>query len=104
MQLVNFISCINIHRLTNTVGTGGSLSLKRLGLQADHSPLSGAEIKKALIYTSITPIYLHGVVLSQAQRQLHFYLMYWIVHEVLLFSFVYLTLVIFTDYIASNLK
>jgi hypothetical protein len=32
--------------------------------EADHSPPSSAEVKNAWRYTSIPPIYLHGMVLS----------------------------------------
>jgi hypothetical protein len=40
------------------------LGVKRLGREADHSPASSAEVKKALSYTSFPQIRLHGVVLS----------------------------------------
>jgi hypothetical protein len=39
------------------------LEIKRPGHEADHSPQSSAEVKKACIYTPTTPIRLHGVVL-----------------------------------------
>jgi hypothetical protein len=44
----------------------GALSLwkKRPGHEADHSPPYTAEVKNAWIYTSITPIHIHGVLLS----------------------------------------
>jgi hypothetical protein len=41
-----------------------SLAVKRLKREADHSLLSSSEDKNALIYTSTSPIRLHGVVLS----------------------------------------
>jgi hypothetical protein len=41
-----------------------SLGVKRLGREADHSTPSSAEIKNVWSYTSISPIRLHGVVLS----------------------------------------
>jgi hypothetical protein len=41
-----------------------SLGVKRPGREADHSPPSSAEVKKAWSYTSILPIRLYGVVLS----------------------------------------
>jgi len=34
------------------------------GCEADHSPPSNAEVKKAWSYTSISPLRLHGVVLN----------------------------------------
>jgi hypothetical protein len=44
---------------------GGSFpELKRPGREADHSPLSSAEVKNAWRYISIPPIRHHGVVLS----------------------------------------
>jgi hypothetical protein len=51
------------------------LGVKRPGREADHSPLPSAEVKNAWSYTSIPPIYLHGVVPSWAQGQLYFHLM-----------------------------
>jgi len=44
----------------------GSLSLevKRLGPEADHSPLSSAEVQNAWRYTSALPMLLNGVVLN----------------------------------------
>jgi len=52
------------------MGTGGFfLGVNRPRHQADHSPLSSAEVNKAWCYTS-SPIRLHGVVLSSAQGQL----------------------------------
>jgi hypothetical protein len=44
----------------------GALSLgsKWPGCEADHSPPSNDEVKNAWIYTSTSPICLHGVVLS----------------------------------------
>jgi hypothetical protein len=46
--------------------TAGALSpgVKRLEREADHSPPSSAEVKKAWSYTSTPPIRLHGVVLT----------------------------------------
>jgi hypothetical protein len=41
-----------------------SLGVKRPGREPDHSPLSSAEVKNVLRYTSTPPIRLHGVVLS----------------------------------------
>jgi hypothetical protein len=41
-----------------------SLGVKRRGCEADHSPPSTAEVKSAWNYTSITPLRLHGMVLS----------------------------------------
>jgi hypothetical protein len=41
-----------------------SLGVKRLRCEADHSPISSAEVKNAWSYTSTPPIRLHGVVLS----------------------------------------
>jgi hypothetical protein len=38
--------------------------VKPQGCEADHSPLSNAEVKNAWKYTSTPPIRLHGVVLS----------------------------------------
>jgi hypothetical protein len=40
-----------------------SPGVKRQGREADHSPPTGAEVKKMWIYTP-TPIHLHGVVLN----------------------------------------
>jgi hypothetical protein len=41
-----------------------ALGAKRLECEADHSSLSGAEVKNAWSYTSTPPISLHGVVLN----------------------------------------
>jgi hypothetical protein len=41
-----------------------SLAVKRRAREADHSPPSSAKVKNAWSYTSISPIRLHGVVLS----------------------------------------
>jgi hypothetical protein len=41
-----------------------SLGIKRPGREADHSPLSSAEVKNAWSYTSTPSVHLHGVVLS----------------------------------------
>jgi hypothetical protein len=43
-----------------------SLGIKRPGREPNHSPPSSAEVKNTLRYTSIPPIHLHGVVLSQS--------------------------------------
>jgi hypothetical protein len=51
-----------------------SLEVKRPGREADHSTPSSAEAKNAWSYTSTPPIYIHGVVLSQAQEQFYLYL------------------------------
>jgi hypothetical protein len=48
-----------------------SLGVKRPRREADHSPPSSSEVKKACTYTCIP---LHGVVLRQAQGQLYLYL------------------------------
>jgi hypothetical protein len=50
-----------------------SRGVKRPGREADHSPPSSAEVKNAWSYTSIPPLRLHGVVLSQAQGQLYLF-------------------------------
>jgi hypothetical protein len=54
--------------------TGGtrafSLWIKRPGHEADNSHPSSAEVN-AWSYTSIAPVRLHGMVLSEAQGQLH---------------------------------
>jgi hypothetical protein len=48
-----------------SVGTRGSLSgVKRLGREADNSPLSSAEVKECVELYLYSPIRLHGVVLS----------------------------------------
>jgi len=41
-----------------------SLGVKRQRREADHSHPSSVQVKNAWSYTSITPIRLHGVVLS----------------------------------------
>jgi hypothetical protein len=41
-----------------------SLGVKRPGSEADHSPLSSAEVNSAWSYTSTLPIRLRGMVLS----------------------------------------
>jgi len=41
-----------------------SLVVKRLGLEADHSPPSIGKVKNGWSYTSSLPISLHGVVLN----------------------------------------
>jgi hypothetical protein len=43
-----------------------SLGVKRPGREADHLPPSSAEVKNAWSYTSIPPMCLHGVVLSES--------------------------------------
>jgi hypothetical protein len=45
-----------------------SLGVKRPGREADHSPLSSAEVKNAWSYTSTPPISLHGAVLSLKKK------------------------------------
>jgi hypothetical protein len=46
-----------VHPTSYKMGTGGSFSeVKRQGREADHSPPTGAEVKKMWIYTS-TPLY-----------------------------------------------
>jgi hypothetical protein len=42
----------------------GYRGLKRPVREADHSPLTSAEVKKTWIYTPTPPIRLHGAVLS----------------------------------------
>jgi hypothetical protein len=62
------------HTASNIKHVPGSLSLevKRLGLEADHSPPPRS-------YTSTPPIRLHGVVLSEkTQGQLYLYLYVWL--------------------------
>jgi len=48
------------------LGVPGALypEAKRQGRESEHSPPATAEFKNAWIYTSISPIRLHGVVLS----------------------------------------
>jgi len=41
-----------------------SLGIKQLGREANHSPPSSVEVKKAWSYISIPPVCLHGMVLS----------------------------------------
>jgi hypothetical protein len=41
-------------------------TVKRPGLEADHSPPSSDEVKNAWNYTSTPPIRLHGVVLKHS--------------------------------------
>jgi hypothetical protein len=48
-----------------------SLEAKRPGREADHSPPSSAEVKEWVQLYLNSPIRLHGVVLSWAQRQLY---------------------------------
>jgi len=40
------------------------MGVKQLGCEADHSPLSSAEVKNMWIYISTSPIHLHGMVLN----------------------------------------
>jgi hypothetical protein len=40
--------------------------VKRPGHEADHSPLSSAEVKNAWRYTSTLPVHFHGMVLNKA--------------------------------------
>jgi len=49
------------HTASQLVGVGG---LRRPVREADHSPLSSADVKKALGHTSIPPIRLHDLVLG----------------------------------------
>jgi len=63
------------HPISYPVGTSGSCSgggVKQLGHEADHSHLSGTEVKNARFYSSTPPIHLHGSVLSKAQVQLYY--------------------------------
>jgi hypothetical protein len=48
-----------------------SQGVNRSGREADHSLPSSAEVKNEWGYSSIPPIRLHGVVLSEAQGQLY---------------------------------
>jgi len=41
-----------------------SVGIKQLGREADHLPLSSANVKNVWSYASTPPIRLHGVVLS----------------------------------------
>jgi hypothetical protein len=43
---------------------GLSPGVKRSGRESDHSPPASAQVKKMWIYTSHSPILLHGVVLN----------------------------------------
>jgi hypothetical protein len=53
------------HPSSYPMGTRDSfLGVKRPGRESDYSPASSAEVKNAWGYTSISPIRLHGVVLS----------------------------------------
>jgi hypothetical protein len=53
------------HPASYPMGTRAlSLGIKRRGCEADHSPLSSAEVKKAWSYTSTPAVCSHGVVLS----------------------------------------
>jgi hypothetical protein len=49
------------------------LLVNRPGHGTDYSPPSNAEVKDACSCTSTLPIRLHGVVLSEAQRQIYSY-------------------------------
>jgi hypothetical protein len=56
------------HPASYPVGTGDlSLRVKRPGREADHSPLSSAEVKECVELYLHSPIRLHGVVLSYVQ-------------------------------------
>jgi hypothetical protein len=58
------------HPASYPMGTRGSFpGVKRPGREADHSPLSSAEIKNTLNYTSTPPIRLQSVVLSKEKEQ-----------------------------------
>jgi hypothetical protein len=53
------------HAVSYPMGTSGSFpGVKRPGREADHSPLSSAEVKECLELYVHSPIRLHGVVLS----------------------------------------
>jgi len=41
---------------------------KQAGCEADHSPLFSAKVKNAWRYTSIPPVYLHGMVLNEVMN------------------------------------
>jgi hypothetical protein len=59
--------------LLNGYGGGAlSLGVKRLRLEVDHSLPSRTEVQNRWSYTSIPPIRLHSVTLSQAQVQRYF--------------------------------
>jgi hypothetical protein len=54
-----------VHPTYYPMGTGGSIpGVKRPGREAGHSPPTSAEVKKMWVYTSTSPIRLHGVVLT----------------------------------------
>jgi hypothetical protein len=54
-----------VHPASYPMGTGdSSQEVKRSGREANHSLPSNAEVKNAWSYSSTTPIYRHGVVLS----------------------------------------
>jgi hypothetical protein len=45
-----------VHRISNPMGTGAlSPEVKRQKREADHSPLTSAEVKRTWIYTSTPP-------------------------------------------------
>jgi hypothetical protein len=45
-----------VHSDSYPMGTGGSFpGVKRSGREADHSPLTSAEVKKTWVYTSTPP-------------------------------------------------
>jgi hypothetical protein len=46
-----------------------SLGVNRLGLEADHSPLSSSKLKNAWSHTPTTPIRLQGVILSYKKHR-----------------------------------
>jgi hypothetical protein len=55
------------HPASYPMGTGEealSLGVKRLGCEADQSPISSADVKNAWSYTSTAPTHLHGMVLN----------------------------------------
>jgi hypothetical protein len=58
------------HPASYRMGRGDGI--KRQEREADHSPLSSAEVKDAWSYTFTSPIRLHGVVLKE-QGQLYLY-------------------------------
>jgi len=60
-----FQSGSGAHPASYWMGTRGFFPEgKEVGREADHSPLSNANVKNARSYTSTSPVSLHGVVLS----------------------------------------
>jgi hypothetical protein len=69
------------HPASYPMGTrGSSPGVKRPGRKADHLPPSSAEVKEWVEPYLHSPIRLHGVVLSEAQGQLYFTLLYFTLH------------------------